>query len=125
MKRTTVLVLVLVFGIALLAIGCGGGKNGLATGKYQMTSMVSGGEDALAFAKEMGVSLDGFYLEVLDGGKCKLCIGDPDDILETSYTLDGKNITMGGDYKGTVDGKKITLGVEDDGVGVTMTFEKK
>ena len=118
MKKTTALLLVLFIGIFLLA-GCGG-KDGVPTGKYVMTSMMIGDEDFMDLYREMGMSTDNFYLEIQAGGKYKMAMDD--DVSEGSYKSSGNKITIE-DMEGTINGNKITF--EDKASGIKMIFEKK
>ena len=131
MKRTIAVILVLMLGITIFA-GCGGTK---LSGKYNMVSMTSEGEEIViseyieqmkALYEEMEMDFDENemqgYIEFIDGEKCKVAVFG--ETGEGTYKLDGKNIevTLDGEtMKGTVDGNKITLGDDE----ATMTFEKK
>ena len=108
MKKTLILLLmVLIVSVAMLA-ACGGGTQ--VKGKYVLTSMEDKIEGKLDKAKlaEAGMSMS---IEFLDGGKCKLDMMGM--VVDGTFKLEGKNLTITGpdDMKvaGVVEGNKITL----------------
>lgn len=117
MKRTIALLIVLIFGITLLA-SCGGGT--APKGKYVLTAMVDGG---IVYGKEILLSIgftdDNAYIEFKGGGKCKMVFAG--EGIETSYTVSEKTITINfvddDNLTGEIDGNKINFGY--------MIFEKK
>ena len=154
MKKSILLLLVLILGISLLA-GCGGnnggnntpprentsGGNNTATlgltGKYTLVSMIdTEGDDWMEMFNDLSELSDegsefdpnAFFIEFKSDSKCTVSITG-DEAVECTYTVNGKIITItaeGENIKGTIEGNKITLEDADMGAdSMKMIFEKK
>lgn len=124
MKKTIIMLLMLVIGISML-VGCGGSTTPTLSGKYYFVSMTADGEtvtveDMTAF----GVNPDDLYLEFQAGGNFRIVLSGISVTQTGTFTVDGKTVTLtveGDSLIGTIDGNRVTL--END--GETMVFEKK
>ena len=114
MRKVLAVVLALVMVLSLTA--CGGG---LSTGKYKLTSYKMGDQDLSSLVSLLGE--DSFYIEIIDGEKGKIAVGDEAE----EFTYDGSNFISNGQkmpYKAS--GNKITITIEEGGQSAEMVFEK-
>ena len=130
MKKTNVLLLVLICGISIQAF-CQG-VNTVPTGKYQLTIMEIDGTDVKEFFRELGMDVDDMCIEIQNGGKFMMSYMG--DIKNGAYKLAGKNITMSptgeNEMKATIEGNKIIIEEKGDSEtsgfsNTRMVFEKK
>ena len=109
------------------ASGFGGIGGADLTGKYNVVSFISDGQDYLSLLSGLGMDLD-LYIElqydVTGVGKFNMVLSTLGiENVEGTFTVNGKDLTLtanGEDIKGTLDGNKITL--EED--GNLLVFEK-
>ena len=130
MKKTNVLLLVLVCGISMQAF-CQS-VNTVPTGKYQLTIMEMDDTDITDFFRELGMNVDDMCIEIQSGGKFSMT--HMDDTKSGTYKLSGKNITLSpageDEIKAVIEGSKITIEEKGDpetsGFSSTkMVFEKR
>ena len=119
MRRVLAVVLALCFAMAL--VGCGGG--GLKTGKYTISLLKVAGIDAVAAAKQAGMSVEDTlgYLEIKDSKNATMVLQG------SSYnmTYDSKNFYMNGEpqaYKAS--GNTISFSIDVGGMTTELEFTK-
>jgi len=119
MKKTLAIILVILFGIALLT-GC----NSLS-GRYTLISMDLDGEDITELFSILGIDINDIYLEFTSDGKFVM---DMSAIYsgrtEGTYTVSGNTLTLtsnGDDVIAIIQGSKIIID-DDDSQAI---FEKR
>ena len=137
MKRTLVIIFILLFSIFGLA-ACSGGKNATLTGKYTIVSWEVDGQDWLAFFESMSAMADeggefnreAMYFDFQSDGKFLMNMSDETGELpqEGTYTVDGNTVKLtaaGEELSGIIDGNKIIIEQKEAGTVSKMVFEKK
>ena len=130
MKKTLMVLLVLVLALAMLA-GCGGKDKGSDSGsstpaapegKYALTSIKMDGADATPFLAMAGITAENMYLDFSNNGNVKLSFMGMEG--EGTFKVDGTKLTItveGSDMDFVFDNNKITLA--QNGEQATAGFE--
>ena len=135
--KTTALVLMLCFALALSLTACGDGASGGASGnvsmegKWAISAMLIEGEDYLAMMTEMlGVQMEDIegliFCEFTEGDEVKMVMDGEEGT--GTYKLDGNTLTItldGEELSATVNGNSFTITDDADGMESSMTFTKK
>ena len=127
MKKHLYKIMLAVFAVMLLSmsvlVGCGGAPESLDGTKWELSKLSGNGieMDAKQAAAMLttGGSADGLYIEFKDG---KAYASGSSSAQE--YTYEGGKITMDG-QQGTVNGNTMTFTINQNGMELTMTLEKK
>ena len=117
MKRTIALFLVLMLGVSLFA-------QSLPTGRYTMTSMTVEGVELMDMFMELGLDIEGSYIELLSGGRFRMVMFGEGDEAEGSFRMNGDTIIFFSedeDLTGKIQGSRITIEEEES----KMVFERK
>lgn len=130
---TKIISLALVLVCMLGLVACGGGSDVSGTYKLQSVEMAGMSVNLEDLAATLGESVDDLKvnLELKSDGKFSFDLSDldPSLVMEGTYKVSGKTITMtdenGEDVVATLDGDTLTMSEEAEGVAASMTFKKK